>query len=331
MADLYNVLESSNGETQYDQYAKEIIAYKPILANILVHTVKEFHGQDPDDVIPLIENTILIGKVPVDPGFTNEKDAKGNIKIAGSNTESKVPNEGVRYFDILFYVNAPTGLSQVIINIEMQKSDPTEYDVEMRGIYYAAREISSQLERDFTKMDYNSIKKVYSIWICTNQNENSINKIHLTRNHLLGNGRWKDMYDVLNVVIIRMKNMLDKNLNHKLHRMLGAIFLDSLSIDQKKDILKEECNIDITDERREMLEDMCNLGEGIFERGVETGIQKGIEKGHEQGIIEGRELGIIESIKRLLLNGMLEDQIIQFLQVTPEQIEKAKANSLTVS
>ncbi|MCQ2491710.1 MAG: hypothetical protein MJ087_01550 [Lachnospiraceae bacterium] len=84
-----------------------------------------------------------------------------------------------------------------------------------------------------------------------------------------------------------------------------------------------------------MLEDMCNLGEGIFERGVETGIQKGIEQGRvqgvQQGIEQGRELGIIESIKRLLLNGMLEDQIIQFLQVTPEQIEKAKANSLTVS
>ncbi len=322
MADIYTVLDYRNGETQYDQYAKEIIAYKPVLANILIYTVKEFHDMHPNDVIPLIENNILIGKVPVDPGFTNEKDITGSIKIAGANTESKVPNEGVRYFDILFYVNAPEGLAQIIINIEMQKSDPTEYDVEMRGIYYAAREISSQLERDFTKMEYNSIKKVYSIWICTNQNENSIDQIHLTRNPILGNGRWKDMYDILNVVIIRMKNVLDQNLKHKLHRMLGAIFLDSLSIEQKKDILKGECDIDITDERKEMLEDMCNLGEGIFERGVEAGIQQGIIEGREQG----HELGIIESIKRLLLNGMLEDQIIQFLQVTPEQIEKAKAN-----
>lgn len=47
------------------------------------------------------------------------------------------------------------------------------YDAEMkniltrRGIYYAARLITSQKGTVFKNDDYNAIKKVYSIWICT--------------------------------------------------------------------------------------------------------------------------------------------------------------------
>ena len=51
------------------------------------------------------------------------------------------------------------GLSKVIINIEAQKSEPIDYDVEMRGLYYAIREVSSQLDREFDSQNYNDIKK----------------------------------------------------------------------------------------------------------------------------------------------------------------------------
>ena len=54
----------------------------------------------------------------VEPGFTN------SVQIKGMNSENKVRNEGVAYFDILFYVRTSDGLSKVIINIEAQKSEP---------------------------------------------------------------------------------------------------------------------------------------------------------------------------------------------------------------
>ena len=46
---------------------------------------------------------------------------------------------------------------------------------------------------------------------------------------------------------------------------------------------------------------MCNLGEGLLERGIEEGIEKGIEKGIEQGIAQGIEQGRQEG-----LQGMIE-------------------------
>lgn len=54
----------------------------------------------------------------------------------------------------------------IVIGIEAQKSFYPGYDLVMRGIYYAARMLSSQMGVEFTGENYNQIKKVYSIWIC---------------------------------------------------------------------------------------------------------------------------------------------------------------------
>lgn len=70
--------------------------------------------------------------------------------------------------------------------------------------------------------------------------------------------------------------------------------------------------IDITNEGRELLEGMCNLGEGIFERGV------------EQGIKLGRVEELINTIKKMLTKGVSESMIINLIDATPDQIERAK-------
>lgn len=136
------------------------------MANILIHTVKEFTGMDARVVEEMIEGEPCVSTIPVDPGFTNEGFTERPQQITGMNIENNVKDEGVVYFDIVFYVRTPDGLSKIIINIEAQKSEPTAYDVEMRALFYAAREVSSQLEREFSHQKYNDIKKVYSICFC---------------------------------------------------------------------------------------------------------------------------------------------------------------------
>ena len=187
------------------------------------------------------------------------------------NSENKVRNEGVAYFDILFYVRTSDGLSKVIINIEAQKSEPIDYDVEMRGLYYAIREVSSQLDREFDSQNYNDIKKVYSIWICMNEKDNMLEKIYLTKNYIIGISRWKDMYEIVNVVIIRLAKTLDLQAEHELHRFLGALFLPELSAEEKNDMLENEFDIKMEADRRELLKSMCNLSQGIKEQGIEQG------------------------------------------------------------
>ena len=269
MADKKAIIGETQFEAQYDAEAKLLLAQKPFLANILVRTVKDYMGLNPCDVEKLIEGEPYISTIPVEPGFTN------SVQIKGMNSENKVRNEGVAYFDILFYVRTSDGLSKVIINIEAQKSEPIDYDVEMRGLYYAIREVSSQLDREFDSQNYNDIKKVYSIWICMNEKDNMLEKIYLTKNDIIGISRWKDMYEIVNVVIIRLAKTLDLQTEHELHRFLGALFLPELSAEEKNYMLENEFDIKMEGDRKELLKSMCNLSQGIKEQGIEQGIEQG--------------------------------------------------------
>lgn len=65
-----NAVMAAGKEAQYDDRAKRLLSQKSILAYILVNTVDEFKGMEPQSVIPYIEGTPLIG-VPDGPGLTN--------------------------------------------------------------------------------------------------------------------------------------------------------------------------------------------------------------------------------------------------------------------
>ena len=47
------------------------------------------------------------------------------------------------------------------------------------------------------------------------------------------------------------------------------------------------------------LNDMCNLGEGLLERGIEEGIEQGIEKGRLEERTEGLR-SMVETVKSLV-------------------------------
>lgn len=179
MADMKAIMQQLSMQEQYDENAKWLNSQKPFLANILIRTVDDFKGMQPEEVVKLIEGEPSVGRTPVEEGFTNERLEDETMAISGMNTEKKVHNEGVTYFDVLFYVRTQNELAKIIVNMELQKEEPALYDVEMRGIFYAAREVSSQLGREFKNQHYNDMKKVYSIWICMNTRENSLNKIAL--------------------------------------------------------------------------------------------------------------------------------------------------------
>lgn len=275
MADEKAIIGETKEEAQYDETAKMLLAQKPFLANILVRTVKDFMDMDSNEVEELIEGEPYISEIAVDPGFTNTTFSNEAKQITGMNNEDKVRKEGVLFYDILFFVRTPNGLSKVIVNIEAQKAEPTKYDVEMRGLFYAVREISSQLNREFSNQNYNEIKKVYSIWICMNEPENTLEKIYLTKEDIIGHSRWKDMYEIINVVIVRLGKTLDPKKDHGLHRLLGALFLPNMSVTEKNEVLEDEFHIEMEGDRKEMLKTMCNLSQGIKEQGIEQGIEQG--------------------------------------------------------
>lgn len=278
--EIANAVNAAGDKAQYDTRVKRLLAQKSILAHILVKTVDEFKGMKPEDVVKYIEGEPSISVVPVEPGLANmeKTDATGQ-RIVGLNTENAEINEGLVRFDIIFYVRMKNGLSQIIVNIEAQKDEPTEYKILNRAIFYVSRLISSQKERDFVNTNYDDIKQVFSIWICMNMDDNSLSHIHLTKDELLKPCNWKGNLDLLNIVLIGITNEIPEyDEKYEMHRLIGALLSSELKEQEKLDIIEHEYNIPINQEFREDVRIMCNLSTGIEERATERATEKTSEK-----------------------------------------------------
>ena len=278
--EIANAVNAAGDKAQYDTRVKRLLAQKSILAHILVKTVDEFKGMKPEDVVKYIEGEPSISVVPVEPGLANmEKPDAAGQRIVGLNTENAEINEGLVRFDIIFYVRMKNGLSQIIVNIEAQKDEPTEYKILNRAIFYVIRLISSQKERDFVNTNYDDIKQVFSIWICMNMDDNSLSHIHLTKDELLKPCNWKGNLDLLNIVLIGITNEIpEHDEKYEMHRLIGALLSSELKEQEKLDIIEHEYNIPISQEFREDVRIMCNLSTGIEERATERATEKTSEK-----------------------------------------------------
>ncbi len=270
--EIKNAVNAADTDAQYDEKAKRLLGNKTILAHILVKTVDEFQSMDPKEIVSYIEGEPFISTVPVELGLTNAAKEKDRQRIVGLNTESAEINEGIIRFDIIFYVRMKDGISQVIVNVEAQKGKPAGYHILNRAVFYASRLISSQKERDFVRMNYDDIRRVYSIWVCMGMDESSMAYVHLTKDDLLGSHQWEGGLDLLNIVMIGIADKLPEHDDkYELHRLLSAIFSTELSVDEKLGIMETEYGIPLNDNMREDVITMCNLSQGIREKGRAEG------------------------------------------------------------
>lgn len=279
--EIKNAVNAADKDAQYDERAKRLLGNKIILAHILVKTVDEFKGMNPKDVVPYIEGEPFIGVVPVEPGLTNNEKVKNGQRIVGLNTENAEINEGLIRFDIIVYVHMKDGISRVIVNVEAQKDEPTSYHILNRAVFYVSRLISSQKEKDFVRTNYNDIKRVFSIWVCMNMVENSMDYVHLTDDKLLGSYQWKGGLDLLNIVLIGIASELPEHDDkYELHRLLSTLLSVDLSVDEKLEIMEKEYSIPLDDRIREDVSEMCNLSQGIREKALAGVIMNMHKKGY---------------------------------------------------
>ena len=316
--ELKNAVLATDRDAQYDNSAKRLIAHKIILARILIKTVEKFKGMDPLEVAALIEGIPYISTVPVELGLTNAVHFQNGKRIVGFNTENQELNEGLVRFDIVFYVRMKDGLSQIIINVEAQKDEPSDYKILNRAVFYVSRLISSQKEKDFENSSYDDIKCVYSIWICMNMEENTMSHIHLTKEDMIGSYEWKGNLDLLNIIMIGLaKERPEHDETYELHRLLGALLSRELTVDEKLDIIGKEYDIPLEENFRKDMSTMCNLSQGVKEEGIAIGRREGLEEGRREGYAEG-EAGLIMTMYK---NGLLPEQIASATDKTVEEIK----------
>jgi hypothetical protein len=265
----------------YDAACKKVLSEKGIVAHTLKACVEEYEDMSIEDIIICIQVKPEIDKVLI-------QDVSLPTRIDSEQTEDASDKEHTVFYDVRFMATVPSGKSEVIeliINLEAQNDFHPGYPLLKRGIYYN-RMISSQYDTVFTKSDYGKIKKVYSIWICTNptqEMEYTITRYKMTEENIEGEDKAKKAnYDLLDVVIICLGPKKYNELTGLLG-MLNLVFKDNdLTAAEKREKLANDYHIEITPELEKGVADMCNLSAGIEKQGIE----KGRDKGKTEIIIE---------------------------------------------
>ena len=310
---VYRELDTAKDNVRYDEYVKRVLSNKYILAWILKSTTEEFKNYSIETIaMKCIEKDIQIGEIPVYPGATNTRvPPSGGIQkdnesihqkphmITGDLTESRIPGEGTVTYDIRFRATVPGEKDSIllIIDIEAQQSFYTKYEMITRGIFYAARMISAQLDTEFTNSDYNKLKKVYSIFICMNAPKyigNTICEYKITKHDLIGSMPDKKYsYDKMSVIMVCLNETMDKSSDGLLH-LLNVLLSIDMQPDRKAAILNNIYDITVDDSLEKELNVMCNLSEAIEKRGEERGEKRGEQR-------------MSALIKQLLIDGRMED------------------------
>ena len=300
-------LHSTDDGASYDAACKRVLSEKAILARIMKACLAEYQNCPVCDIEEkYIEGQPQVSSVPVLP------DEEGSV-ISGLDTEDKSVHEGTVTYDIRFRAIAPDSgeLIGLIVNVEAQNNFYPGYPLTKRGVYYCSRMISSQYGREFTGPHYEKLKKVYSIWICMNpprRRENTITRYRLTEEHLVGEAvEPVQNYDLLSIVMLCLGGPDGENYDGVL-RMLDVLLSHETSEAEKRRILQDDYDIQMTRTLESEVSVMCNLSKGVME--------KGIAKGMEKGRAEGMEKGILTSIRSLMETmGWTLDQAMTALKV----------------
>ena len=178
-----------------------------------------------------------------------------------------------------------------------------------RAVYYAARLISDQKEKEFHGDEYNELKKVYSIWICMgvqNYRADSIQRYNLTEEIIHGNFHDDPKnYDLISVVVLNLGN---KPTSHRLLNLLYLIFTDLKPSDEKETILHDEYHIDISRDMREELRKMS----GLMEPAVEVAVEVAVD--------EAKKETLLENIRKAMKNWhMSATEVMNGFEISPER------------
>ncbi len=108
-----------------------------MLAWILSRVVTEFAGVPVRD----IADRYIVGEPEVGMAPVNRDKTNAPRDLRQDRNEDGTSTEGTIYFDIRFHARAPKSgaLITLIINVEAQKENPTEYDIIKRAVFYASR------------------------------------------------------------------------------------------------------------------------------------------------------------------------------------------------
>lgn len=121
-------------------------------------------------------------------------------------------------------------------------------------------------------------------------------------------------YDLMSLVLIGLDDPNRENMPQSgIIRMLSVLFAGNMDFKAKITTLENEYNIKMTEEIEEEVEYMCNLSEGVWEKGV----------------VKGEFNQLVNIANKLMSKGMKFDEVVNMLDIssgTADEIKKKLNN-----
>ena len=184
---------------------------------------------------------------------------------------------------------------------------------------------------EFVNSEYNKIKKVYSIWVCTNPpktHKNTITRYKISEENVIGNVK-EDIqhYDLMNIVMLCLGS--SDNIEDNALGMLNTLLSDTMSSSERIEILDKKFDFDMSPDDVKEVSEMCNVSRGVYDKGMNRGIalgrKEGMDKGITLGMNKGAEQSTLKSITMIMSNLNLNvDQAMDILEVPDEKREYYK-------
>ena len=306
---------------RYDAHCKRVLSNRMVLAHLLRATMEEFGDIDAEVIA-----TRYIEGIPGQENHTP--------RIQGLRNERDNPNRNSNFFDVIFHALKPgTGEPiPIIINVEAQSDSYPGYDLTDRGVFYLGCMIADQKDTVFQKDRYDELRKVCSIWICTDPPKDLANTIEcytLDQHVILGNCP-PHRVDKIRLVLVRLS--CDEDKNNALDDSLGIIPLLNVCLakavnkDHQKEVT-QRYHVQLDSEDRDMTageqiiykhhREMWELGEQIKELG-----EQNKELGEQNKELRENAKKDKEATARILKNAQVAvDIIAKSTGLSLEQIE----------
>ena len=326
---LKNSIDTAGLRAQYDKHAKAILKDKSVLAHILVGAVEEFSGYTIEEAMSCISGEPEVSTYPVRPS------AHVPEAISGDAGENNIQNEGKVFFDILFHVYMKNGeRTKIYINVEAQADLYLGYEIPTRGVVYGARNISGQMDVEYTPTSYDGVKKVYSIWLCFNspdktkegkKSADTIVRYSMKPEVLYNSDKEKEVdtgrYDLITVVTICLSEKT-VNSSNELIGMLSTLFSTRMPVSSKEKILEEKHGLPMTREFKEEVNVMCNISKTIAVEETERAdkAEARAEKAEKEAA-ERAEKAAERTILNMYKNGIEVDMIAKIIEKDTAYIE----------
>ena len=210
----------------------------------------------------------------------------------------------------------------LIINVESQLNYNAGYPLLKRAIFYGSRMISSQYGTEFTNAEYTGICKVYSIWICPSppkHHQNTITRYRIAEENIIGHVK-EDLenYDLMTVIVLGLSDPAEaEEESAGILRLLSVLLSSETAEAEKKRILRDDYAIPLTERMERSLTEMCNLSQGVEEKGIAKGLARGRAEATVtliQNLMDSASISIEKAMSMLKISEEDREKYIELLE-----------------